>query len=203
VISYPRRQAFERLVRAAVAAGTALATALVAVLTVAVGAGVVAGVLLLVTVGLLAHARHWVRLAARSRVGAQSERQVRSALERLEAEGWRLRHSMPWHGRGDIDHVAIAPRGVGFAFAIETKTNTYRREHITHAAATAHWLATRRGRWCPRGALAVLCLARARGVQRVDDDVLVVSIDRLPAALRAKAGSQTRPAFLSPPRTSE
>jgi hypothetical protein len=38
---------------------------------------------------------------------------------------------------------------------------------------------------------------RARGVERVEDDVLVVSIDRLPAALRSTAGTRTRPAFLS------
>ncbi len=157
-----------------------------------------AGLLLLVAAGLVAHARHWVRLARRSRVGAQSERRAHRALEPLGAEGWRLRHSVPWHGPGDIDHVAIAPRQVGFAFAIETKTNTYRREHLARAAATARWLASRRRRWCPRGALAVLCLAHARGVQRVDGDVLVVSIDRLPAALRSTAGTERGPRSSQP-----
>jgi Nuclease-related domain len=197
VISYPRRQIFQRLLRAAAVSGAALTTALLAVLALAVGAGGAAGLLLLVAAGLVAYARHWVHLAGRSRVGAQSERQVQRALEPLEAEGWRLRHSMPWHGPGDIDHVGIGPRQVGFAFAIETKTQTYRREHVARAAATARWLASRRRRWSPRGALAVLCLVRARGIQRVEDDVLVVSIDRLPAALRATAGTRTRPAFLS------
>jgi len=38
---------------------------------------------------------------------------------------------------------------------------------------------------------------RARGVERVEEDVLVVSIDRLPGALRAAAGTRARPAFLS------
>ena len=46
------------------------------------------------------------------------------------------------------------------------------------------------------GALAVLCLARGRGVQRVEHDVLVVSIDRLTPALRTAAGPRVRPAFL-------
>jgi Nuclease-related domain len=197
MISYPRRQVFQRLLRVAAAAGAALTTALLAALALAVGAGAVAGLLLLVATGLVAYARHWVRLAGRSRVGAQSERQVHRALQPLEAEGWRLRHSIPWHGCGDIDHVAIGPRQVGFAFAIETKTQTYRREHIARAAATARWLASRRQRWCPRGAFAVLCLVRAGGVQRVEGDILVVSIDRLPAALRCAAGTRTRPAFLS------
>jgi hypothetical protein len=37
-------------------------------------------------------------------------------------------------------------------------------------------------------ALGVLCLVRARGVERVEDDVLVVSIDRLTHVLRVAAG---------------
>jgi hypothetical protein len=44
---------------------------------------------------------------------------VRKALADLEAEGWRLRHSVAYAGRGDIDSVAIAPTGI--AFAIEVK----------------------------------------------------------------------------------
>ena len=35
------------------------------------------------------------------------------------------------------------------------------------------------------GALGVMCLVRARGVERVDDEVLVVSIDRLTRVFRA------------------
>jgi hypothetical protein len=76
-----------------------------------------AGALLLVAAGLLFDARRWVRLAARSRVGArsESEAEVRQALAALEAEGWRLRHSLAYGGRGDIDSVAIAPSGIAFA----------------------------------------------------------------------------------------
>ena len=47
---------------------------------------------------------------------------MQRALAPLHAEGWRLRHSLPWQGRGDIGSVAIAPPGV--AVAIETKTRT-------------------------------------------------------------------------------
>jgi hypothetical protein len=168
------------------------------------GAVSLAGALLVATAALGAYARHWIRLAGRSRVGASSERQVRDALELLRIDGWRVRHSLRWHGGGDIDHVAIAPRDIGLVFAIETKTKTYRSEHVAHAAATARWLTSRRRRWCPRGALAlaVLCVVRAPGIERVEEDVLVVSIDRLPSALRTAAGTQTRPAFLAatPPR---
>ena len=59
------------------------------------------------------------RSLGRSRVGARSEDDVQRALAPLQAEGWRLRHSLPWQGRGDIDSVAIAPTGI--AVAIETK----------------------------------------------------------------------------------
>jgi hypothetical protein len=121
VISYPRQQQYRRLGRSAAAASAALATGLLALLAGSVGAAPVAGALLIATAVLAEYARHWGRLAARSRVGARSEGQVRRALEPVRGEGWRLRHAVPWQGRGDIDHVAIAPRDVGLAFAIETK----------------------------------------------------------------------------------
>jgi hypothetical protein len=118
-------------------------------------------------------------------------------LDSLKVEGWRLRHSLRWPGGGDIDHVAIAPRDAGLAFAIETKTSTYRPEHVRRAAATARWLMSRRRPWCPRGAMPVVCLVRPRGMERVEDGVLIVSIDRLPGALRVAVGARERPAFLS------
>jgi hypothetical protein len=48
-----------------------------------------------------------------------------------------------------------------------------------------------------RGAVAVLCVVRARGLERVEDGVLIVSLDRLVAALRVAAGTSRRPAFLA------
>ena len=98
-----------------------------------------------------------------------------------------MRHSLPWRGRGDLDSVAIAPSGV--AVTIETKTRTYDPRHLARVHEQAVWLSRRRRQWCPHGALAVLCLVRARGVQRVEDDVLVVSIDRLMPALRSAASA--------------
>jgi hypothetical protein len=41
-------------------------------------------------------ARRWLSLARRSRIGAKSEDEVQRVLAPLEAEGWRLRHSLPW-----------------------------------------------------------------------------------------------------------
>ncbi len=117
--SYPRRQQYRRMRRAMVSAAVSTTVGALALVAAAAGATVVAGALLLVMAGLLADARRWLRLAGRSRVGARSEDEVQRALAPLEADGWRLRHSLRWRGRGDIDSVAIAPNGV--AVVIETK----------------------------------------------------------------------------------
>jgi len=192
--SYPRRQQYRRLRRAAVSGAAGVSAGLLAILAANGGAMPLAVVLLLVLGGLLADARRWLRLAGRSRVGARSEDEVQRALARLEAEGWRLRHSLPWRGRGDIDSVAIAPTGV--AFVVETKTRTHEDRHVARVREQAAWLSRRRRRWCKRGALPVVCLARRRGVELVEDGVLVVSIDRLASALRTSAGVRARPGFL-------
>jgi hypothetical protein len=168
-----------------------MAAGALAVIAAVAGAIAVAELLVLVMVDQLTYAGHWVRLAGRSRVGARSEDDVRRALAPLEAEGWRLRHSLPWRGRGDIDSVAIAPTGV--AVAIETTTKTYDERRLAGVRQEAVWLSRRRRRWCRHGAVAVLCLARAHGVQRLGRDVLVVSIDRLAAALRTRRGRAGTP----------
>jgi hypothetical protein len=38
----------------------------------------------------------WLRLAGRSRVGARPEHELRRVLAPLTAEGWGLRHSLPY-----------------------------------------------------------------------------------------------------------
>ena len=121
-------------------------------------------------------------MARRSAVGARSEDAVQRALAPLQAEGWRLRHSLRWQGQGDIDSVAIAPTGI--AVVIETKTRTYDARHLARVREQAAWMSTRRRRWACNGALGVVCLVRARSVERVEQDVLVVSIDRLTDVLR-------------------
>ena len=194
--SFPRRQQARRLRRAAASGAAAIAAAALALIAIGADATALAGLLALVTAALVLDARHWAALAAHSRVGAQSEAQVRRALSGLKAEGWRLRHSLLWGGRGDIDSVAIAPSGV--AFAIEVKTRTVDARHLDRARQTAAWLYRHRRRWCRKGALPVLCVADARGVKHVEDEVLVVSLDRLASALRAGAGTSPRPRFLAP-----
>jgi hypothetical protein len=192
--SFPRRQQHRRLRRAAASGAASVTAGSLAVIAASAGAIPVAGMLVLIMVVLMLSARRWAGLASRSRVGARSEEQVRCALAALEAEGWRLRHSLPWRGRGDIDSVAIAPTGV--AFAIETKTRTWDRRHLAGVRELALWLYRRRRRWCRRGALPVLCVVRARGLERVEGGVLIVSLDGLVPALRVAAGLSKRPAFL-------
>jgi len=194
--SYPRQQQYARLARAGLVSTLSVVAVLLAVPVAARGETTLAAALLLTAVGFGLRSRHWARLAARARVGARSEDQVHRALARLEAEGWRLHHSLPWPGRGDIDSIAIAP--TGFAFTIETKTRTYTPDHLARVRGTAAWLTKRRRRWCRNGALPVLCVVCERGCERVEAGVLVVSIDRLPAALRTAAGTRQRPPFLSP-----
>jgi hypothetical protein len=185
-LNYARRQQYRRLSRASRAGAGSVAAALLALVVGGAGAAPLAGLLLLAALGLGLYARHWLTLAGRSRVGARSEDDVQRALAPLRAEGWRLRHSLPWQGRGDIDSVAISPTGI--AVAIETKTRTYDSRHLARVREQVAWLSRRRRRWARNGALGVMCLVRARGVERVEHDVLVVSIDRLTHVLRVVAG---------------
>ena len=97
----------------------------------------------------------------------------------------RLRHSLQWRGRGDIDLVAIAPWGV--AFALEVKTSWYEDRHLVIVREQAAWLWHFRRRWCRHGVVPVVCVARTRGVHRWNEGVLVGSIDRLVPALHAKS----------------
>jgi hypothetical protein len=200
MLSYPRQQQYQRLARAGLASTASLAAVLVAVPAAAGGEPTIAAALLLTAVGFSLRSRHWARLAARASVGARSEDQVHRALARLEAEGWRVRNSLPWRGQGDIDSIAISP--TGFAFAIETKTRTYTPDHLARVRGTAAWLTKRRRRWCRNGALPVLCVVRERRLERVEAGVLVVSLDRLPGALRTASRTRQRPRFLSATRPS-
>lgn len=195
-MSFPRRQQYQRLRRAGTwGAGSACAFAF-ATLAVIIGAIQVAAVLVLASAGSALYARHWLSLAGRSRVGARSEDEVQRALASLQAEGWRLRHSLTWAGRGDIDSVAVAPTGI--AFTIETKTQNYEVQHLARVRQMAGWLHSRRRSWCRNGVVPVLCVVRARRLERVEGDLLIVSLDRLLPALRSLAETSERPGFLTP-----
>ncbi len=185
IVSYARRQQWRRLrnaaARAAGAAGMLVAAGLAAATEEAE-----LGLLLALLSGVLALAsRHSLRLAGRSRIGVESEAQVRRALKPLAHEGWRVAHSLDWPGRGDLDHVLRSPSGMGFV--IETKTLRYSRAHVLRTVEAARWLARKRRRY-PCGVLPVVCVTRARRIERFEEEALVVSLDCLLTALR-----QTRP----------
>jgi hypothetical protein len=184
-LNYARRQQYRRLSRAGTTGVGSVGALLLALLLASVGAISLAGLLLLTAVGLGFYTRYWLGLARRSSVGAQSEAEVRRVLAALEAEGWRVRHGLGWQGRGDVDSVAVAPGGIGFA--IETKTRSYDDRHLVRVREQAAWLSRRRRRWCRRGALPVLCVVRDRGVQRWEHGALVVSIDQLTSTLQSAA----------------
>jgi hypothetical protein len=112
-VNYARRQQYRRLSHAGKAALGSVVAGLLGLAVASAGAAALGGLLLLMAVGLGLYARHWLSLAGRSRVGARSEDEVQRALAPLQAEGWRLRHSLPWQGSGDIDSVAIAPTRPG------------------------------------------------------------------------------------------
>jgi hypothetical protein len=194
--TFPRRQQFRRLRRAAGCAVATIALAVSTIVAVVTGQLVLTLLLLAAAFGCAVRSWSWVRLAGRSRIGARSEGEVQRALAELEREGWRMRHSLRWVGRGDIDHLAIAPTGIGFV--IETKTSRFDPEHIERTAEMARWLRARRRSWLPNGARPVLCVVRARQVQQTQAGVMVVSLDRLVMALRIAAGTRSRPLFLSP-----
>lgn len=184
-LNYARRQQYSQLARAGGTALASLAAAFLGLLLVSIGVGLPGGLLLGAAVALGLRAHHWLSLAGRSRVGARSEDEVRRTLAPLHEHGWRLRHGLPWQGDGDIDSVAIAPGGVGFA--IETKTRTYGQRHLGRVVEQAAWLGRRRRRWCGSGSFPVLCVVRAARVECYEQGVLVVSIDRLVPALGAVA----------------
>jgi hypothetical protein len=185
-MNYARRLQYRRLLRAGKAGASGAIVALLGFAAASDSGVYLAAGLLLIASALGLCCRRQLSLAGRSRVGARSEDEVRRVLDPLRAEGWRVRHSLRWQGRGDIDSVAISPTGI--AVAIETKTRSYDSRHLCRVLDQAAWLARRRRRWARNGALGVMCLVRARGVERVDHDVLVVSVDRLIHVLRVAAG---------------
>ena len=189
-LNYARRQQYRRLSRAGRLGLAGLTAGLFGMLLIGIDFALPGSLLLAVAVIVGLRARHWLSLAGRSRVGARSEDEVRRALAPLQGHGWRVRHGLRWPGAGDIDSVAIAPNGVGFA--IETKTRTYDERQLSRVREQAGWLGRRRRRSCRRGALPVLCVVRAAGVERYEHGVLVVSIDRLVLVLSEVANKTDR-----------
>jgi len=195
-VRYPRRQRNRRLARAVRCALAAPVAFLLAAAGLSAGLRDISVLLLIVGAASLLRSRHWLRLARRSNIGARSEQRVRAQLQALAHEGWLIRHSLRWQGGGDVDHIAIAPRAVGLAFAIETKTRTYHPNDLARISAVAGWLGRCRAGWCREGAVPVLCLAGTHSIERWEAGVAVVSADRLVPTLSRLAGPTSKPGFL-------
>jgi hypothetical protein len=195
-VNCPRRQQHRRLGRAVRCAALASLAAVLALAAASAGSAPAAISLALAGAGFAIRARRWIELARRSAIGATSEDRVRQQLDALVREGWRVRHAIPWHGGGDVDHIAIAPQTAAVTFAIETKTRSYAVRDLERISRIAEWLALGRPGWGAGGTIPVLCLAGRRGVERFELGVAVVSIDRLVPVLRRLAGTTPRPRFL-------
>jgi hypothetical protein len=170
MISHPRRWQVRSTARAVTCAAGGAAAVVAAVGLALAGSPAAAAALAVAAAGLALRCRKWLGVAARNRVGADSERAVRRRLAPLRREGWKVRHARPLPGGGDIDHVVVSP--AGRRFLIETKTRRYTSQDLARIRGAA-------------SDVPVLCIARGRGVQHREGPVLVVSLDRLVPALRA------------------
>ena len=83
--------------------------------------------------------------------------------------------------------VAAVGLGLYSRIGAHSEDEVQRARHLARVREQAAWLSRRRRGRCRRGAVPVVCLVRAHGVQRFEHGVLVVSIDRLPLALRDAA----------------
>ena len=184
--SYPRQQQLRRLRHAAARALQAAASLLAAAKLANLGQPALASAALLLAALLSLDGSRALRRARRSRIGAESEALVRRALKPLERDGWRVRHALDWAGAGDLDHVVRAPSGAGFL--IETKTLRYTPAHVARTMHAARWLSRHRQRYS-LGVCPVICLARGRGIDRFEDGVRVVSLDRIAPALQREAAA--------------
>jgi hypothetical protein len=179
--SFPRRRQYRHTAAAAGYLTAAVLAVGLALELATSGNGTPALVLVALVGGLGGAGRRRLGLAHRNRVGANSERRVRRELDRLRRDGWQVRHGVDWPGGGDIDHLLRSPAGVGYV--VETKTRSFEDRHLQRTARAAGWAAGRRRRY-PRGVVPVLCVVRSRDRERYHGEVLVVSADRLVAALR-------------------
>jgi hypothetical protein len=179
--SFPRRRQYRHTTAAVGYVTLAVFAVGVALELLVSGSGTLVVVLLAAAGGLGIAGKRSLDLAGRNRVGADSERQVRRELDRLRRDGWQVRHGVDWPGGGDIDHLLRSPTGVGYV--VETKTRSFEDRHLQRTARAAGWAAGSRRRY-PRGVVPVLCVVRSRDLERYHGEVLVVSADRLVAALR-------------------
>ena len=79
---------------------------------------------------------------------------------------------------------------------LQTKTRTFGARRLVGVREMAAWLYRRRRRWCRRAELPVLCVVRAGRMEHIEEEVLIVSLDRMVPAVGATAGTARRPQFV-------
>jgi hypothetical protein len=121
-------------------------------------------------------------------IGGRAETAVGQLLDELRVDGWLVLHGYKKDRGGDIDHVVCGPGG---AFAIETKSYTFRRRDVGQTAANAAWLKEHLGvRWVT----GVLCVAGNHPPEKVQT-VWVLDANHLHAWIKRQRGAPVEPAI--------
>jgi hypothetical protein len=119
--------------------------------------------------------------AANWLVGSRAEREVGRQLEPLRAEGWHVVHNLKKDRGGNVDHLVWSERG---AYAIETKSGSFRRAHLGQAKGSAWWAKEKFGaQWVEP----LICVGDNPSPEpRYESGVWVLSAEHLRAWLRAR-----------------
>ena len=194
-MNYPRRQQYRRVRRAAAAGATSVLTAGLALLAASLGAsGRSRSAAIRDRAGRL---RTPLGASRGPQPGGRPFRGPGSAHARAASSGGMAAAPLtsvarPWghRQRGDLAHRHRVRN--------RNEDQRFEAQHVALVMEIAASLRRRRRRWSRKGALPVLCVVHASRLERVEAGVLIVSLDRLVAALRTAAGTRERPAFLSP-----
>jgi len=120
--------------------------------------------------------------------GLRSERAVQEELSPLNGRHL-VRHDVSLPFAGNIDHVVCGPHG---AFAIETKTRRYLKNHLPLARRRSAWLSRRLdGHWVTP----VICLVDSDRAPFEHDRVWIVAAGDLRAWLEARRDRPVDPVF--------
>jgi hypothetical protein len=184
-VNYARRQQYRRLARSANGAAGCGAALMLSFVLASLGMASLTIGALLFAVGCAVYARHWLKLAGRSRVGAVGGRGEAGASSAGEAgvavAAWsRVARARRHRFGGDrAGHGGVRDR-----------------DQNTRDMSFATWLVCMIRRCgfgaggdggAATGVLPVLCVVRARCFQRWEQGVLVISLDRVVPTLKAAA----------------
>jgi len=129
----------------------------------------------------------WRIRARHSSAAAPAAPDIDEDLDDMQIAGWTIRHDVntPF---GVLEHVAASPRDQ-IAFAISEQPGQLESEHLTEVAQVAEWI-HHGGRY--PGVVPVLLATALTGIEAMSGPVLVISPDRLLAALQEAAAEAER-----------